>query len=157
MGVANSGTLNLFMPRKPHIKSPRKMLGYIQFAMWYQLFTGIIEVVTISAFALTWGLSNSLAYTVWLMLLFTIPQFTGVLGNFQSILQNLQYYNKVELLNFLSGNIFGNIIQYSFVFFGRLWGNMTPAIGPLMGIAIFNAIQNISPEYSHMAIGYALF
>ena len=43
MGVANSGTLNQFMP-EARIKSPRKMLGYIQFAMWYQLFTGIIEV-----------------------------------------------------------------------------------------------------------------
>ena len=142
MGIANGNTLNQFMP-EAHIKSPRKMLGYIQFAIWYQLFTGAIEVMTISIFTLTWGPNNELAYTIWLMLLFSVPYYTGILGTFQTILQNLQYYSKIELLNFLSGNIFGNIITYGMVYLGRLWGNANPAIGPLMGIAIFNFLKNI--------------
>ena len=142
MTILPGGVLSQFMP-EAHIKSPHKMLGYIQFYMWYTMITGLIEILTISIFALTWGPSNQLSYAIWLMLLFTIPQYFNIFGTFQTILQNLQYYSKVELLNFLSSNVFGNIICYSMVYLGRLWGDATPAIGPLMGIAIFYFLQNI--------------
>ena len=68
------------------IKDPKKMLHYIQYFIWYQMTTGLIQTTCVSLYALYIAPRSALAYTVWLMLITSTTQYSGFLGVFRGVL-----------------------------------------------------------------------
>jgi hypothetical protein len=118
------------------IKNPEKMLHYVQYFVWYQAFTGLIQTTVVSIYALYFVPKTDLAYGVWLMLIVATYQYPGFLGVFGGVLGSLQQYNKTAVLGFITGQGFQRITELAFVFWGRQWGLANPEIGEIMGIAI---------------------
>ena len=118
------------------IKNPGKMLNYIQYFIWYQAFTGLVQTTFITLYAIYIVPNTNLSYGVWLMLIVATYQYPGYLGVFGGVLGSLQNYDKTAILGFISGQGFQRITELSFVLLGRWWGMNDPAIGEIMGIAI---------------------
>lgn len=132
------GTMNL-MNRfigESNIKDPKKMILYIQYFIWYQMITGLIQTTAISLYALFYVPRSELAYAVWIMLIYSTVQYPGFLGVFRGILGTLQQYDKTTLLNFIAGEFFQRITEIAFVILGRWYGQQNPEVGEILGIAL---------------------
>src|SRR5512137_308807 len=118
------------------IKNPARMLNYIQYFIWYQCWTGLVQTTVVSIYALYIVPNTSLSYGVWLMLIVATYQYPGYLGVFGGVLGSLQQYHKTAVLGFITGEGFQRLTELTFVFLGRMWGMANPAVGEIMGIAI---------------------
>jgi hypothetical protein len=111
------------------VKNPNKMLEYVRFYIWYQMFTGLIQVLGVSLFLLFYiRNSGNLAYLTWVFLIICQKQWPGMLGTFSSILGGLQKYNKSTILSFLHSDVVQNITNIIFILIGRWWGSNNPII-----------------------------
>lgn len=135
MDLGTHMTMERFIA-EARIKSPDRMLHYIQYFIWYQAFTGLLQVSFVSVYALLIVPNTDLSYGVWLMLIVATYQYPGYLNVFNGVLNSLQQYNKTAVLGFITGQAFQRITELGFVYLGRMWGMANPAVGEIMGIAI---------------------
>ena len=133
LGTAN--IMNRFIGES-NVKNPSKMVQYIQYFIWYQMITGLIQTTSISLYALLFVPQNELSYAIWIMLIYSTTQYPGFLGVFRNTLNSLQQYHKTAILNFISGELFQRVTEIAFVLLGRWYGLNNPAVGEIMGIAI---------------------
>jgi hypothetical protein len=135
------------------IKDPKKMLEYVRFFIWYQMFTGIIQVTALSIWIIQYfRFAPQFSYITWIFLIICQKQWPGMLGTFGAVLKGLQKFNKVNILNFVSGSVFQNITNIVFILLGRYFGQQNPAIGDLMGGAIGFAIGAYVDDFFSMAL-----
>ncbi len=118
------------------IRNPQKMLKYIQYFIWYQAITGLVQTTAVSMYALFIVPRSELSFAVWIMLIHSTTQYPGFLGVFKGVLSSLQEFNKSETLNFVSGEFIQKLTEIGFVLWGRKWGMANPEIGEILGIAI---------------------
>lgn len=137
LGTAN--IMNRFIG-EANVKNPQKMLHYIQYFIWYQMITGLVQTTAVSIYALYFVPGSQLAYAIWIMLIHSTTQYPGFLGVFRNVMNTLQQYNKVAVLNFIAGELVQRVTEIGFVLWGRWWGMNDPAIGEIMGIAIGSVI-----------------
>ncbi|MFX0100297.1 MAG: hypothetical protein ACFFCS_12005 [Candidatus Hodarchaeota archaeon] len=122
------------------IKDPKRMIEYAQFFIWYQMFTGIIQILIISVLVLNVFRFAQLAYLTWVFLIICQKQWPGMLGTFKAMLDGLQLYNKTQILGLVSGELFQNLTNIIFILLGRYLGAKDPAVGELMGMVIGSSI-----------------
>jgi hypothetical protein len=118
------------------IKNPAKMIQYIQYFIWYQMMTGLIQTTAVSIYALFIVPRTELAYAVWIMLIQSTTQYPGFLGVFRGCLTSMQHFDKAEILNFISGEVFQRITEVLFLLWGRFVLGADPRFGEILGIAI---------------------
>jgi hypothetical protein len=114
------------------VKNIQKMLEYIRFFHWYQLFSSLIKTTIFSVFTLSIIRSGNLAYLSWNLLFISIKHFPGVLYTLRSCLSGLQYYHKANFLNTLGSEILDKVFLLMLIFFWRKVGNDNPSLGELM-------------------------
>ncbi|MHA1340593.1 MAG: hypothetical protein ACTSRZ_10475 [Promethearchaeota archaeon] len=119
-----------------YVKDKLKMMKYIQFYIWYQAFTGLIQITLISWWILYMIPRGELAYLAWILLFINIKQYPGMLGTFRSVLKGFQRYDKTIILDFISSEGFQFITQIIFFLGGRYYGMKHPEIGELLGLSI---------------------
>jgi hypothetical protein len=134
------------------VKNPKKMLEYIRFFIWYQMLTGIIQVLVISIIILQVVRTSELAYVSWIMLIACQKQWPGMLGTFKSVIDGLQHHNKTHILNFINGEIFQQATNIFFILIFRQWGAYNPQYGELMGMVIGMAIGGYVDDFAAMAL-----
>jgi hypothetical protein len=123
-----------------NVKDPKKMVQYVQYFIWYQMFTGLIQVTTISMYALFIVPRTELAYAIWIMLIHSTTQYPSMLGVFKNVLNVLQQYDKRVVIDFIQSEVVQRITEIIFVIWGKYWGEANPQIGPILGIAIGSTI-----------------
>ena len=124
------------------VKEPRKSLHYIRFFIWFQMFTGLLQITGITAWVLYGGVTEGdLAYASWFFLLHSTIQYPGMLHIFSSVLSTLQQYNKTAWLGFIQGEVFQRLTEIGFVLWGKHYGETHPEVGALMGIALGSAFS----------------
>jgi O-antigen/teichoic acid export membrane protein len=119
-----------------NIKSPRKAIQYIQFFIWYQMFSGLLQVSFIAYWVLNFIPATNIAYVSWLLLVYSCVQYPGMLGIFRGILEAYQRYDRSALLSAIQTQIFENVSRILCILLGRWLGSLNPAIGELLGAAI---------------------
>ncbi|MFX0102136.1 MAG: hypothetical protein ACFFCS_21400 [Candidatus Hodarchaeota archaeon] len=119
-----------------NIKDPRRMVNYIQYFIWYQMITGLVQITAISTYCLYIVPNTELAYGIWIMLLVITKQWPGFPGVFKGVLNSLQQYNRKAMIDFIQGEGFQRITEIVFVLLGRWLGSLDVRIGELMGIAM---------------------
>ncbi|MHA1819809.1 MAG: hypothetical protein ACTSVC_05000 [Promethearchaeota archaeon] len=154
LGTANM--MNRFIGES-NIKDPTKMLHYIQYFIWYQMITGLIQTTLISYYALHYVPRAELSYSIWIMLIFSTTQFPGMLSVFNSLLNTLQQYNKSITLSFISGQVFQRTTEIIFVLVGKYYGINHPEIGELMGIAIGATVGYYVDDFFSMLLSAYFF
>ena len=139
------------------IKNPQRMLGYIQFYVWYQMLTGLPQITWLSI-AIMWGIKYSnLSYLSWFLLIIIQKQWPSMLGIFREIINGLQLYNKSQILGFVSGTIFQYSINITLILGGRWIGMNDPALGEIMGMAIGAMIAGYINDLCSFAVSAYYF
>jgi len=139
------------------VKDPRRMIFYIQFYIWYQMMTGIVQVTWVSIMVLQTVRYGNLAHLTWLLLIICQKQWPGQLGIFHSVLNGLQLYNKGQILGFISGTLFQNITNIAFILLGRWVGATNPAVGELFGMTIGASIGAYVDDFFAFAVAARFF
>lgn len=134
MDLGTANMVNRYLGENS-IKNPKKMVQYIQYFIWYQSMTGLIQTTTVSLYALYFVPRTELAYAIWIMLIQSTTQFPGYLWIFKDILGSLQQFHKTTVLNFLTGNIIQQITEIAFVLAFRAYGEAHPEVGVILAIA----------------------
>ncbi|MEX2681034.1 MAG: hypothetical protein Q6373_005500 [Candidatus Sigynarchaeota archaeon] len=154
LGTAN--VINRYLGENS-VKDPQKMIGVIQYFVWYQSITGLCQVTWISIYALYFVPKTELAYAVWIMVIFSTVQYPGYLWIFKDILGSLQQFHRTNVLNFLTGDIIQRVIEIAIVLLGRWYGQNNPAVGEIMGIAIGSIIGTYVDDFLSMAVCIVFF
>ncbi|MBN2153816.1 MAG: hypothetical protein JW839_20325 [Candidatus Lokiarchaeota archaeon] len=139
------------------VKNPKRMLEYVRFYIWYQMFTGIVQILIISVVILNVFRFNQFAYLSWVFLIILQKQWPAMLGMFKSVLEGLQLYNKTQILGLVSGQVFQNLTNIIFIIIGRYLGSMNPAVGELMGMVFGAAIGSYVDDFFAMWLSVHYF
>ncbi len=116
-----------------NVKDPKKSIQYLQFFIWYQMFSGLGQVTFIAVWALYFVPASELSYAVWFIIIYSTIQFPGMLGVFTGALEGFQRFDKANLVKFLQTVVFENSTRVACILIGRYLGAQNPAIGELMG------------------------
>lgn len=154
--VGTASVMGRFIP-EANIKNPEKMLHYIQYFIWYQMMTGLVQVTVITIYSLFFATQTALAYLVWLMLLRSTIQYPGFLAVFQNVLGALQQFDKREIIYFLNGAVIQRLTELAFVWMGRMYGMANPEVGEILGIAIGASIGLYIDDFGTMFIAAYFF
>jgi O-antigen/teichoic acid export membrane protein len=139
------------------ITDVNKMVGYIQYFIWYQMITGLIQTTAVSMYALFLVPETELSYGVWLMLIAASTQYPGFLGVFSGVLNSLQHYDKSAMIGFIQGEVFQRLTEMGFVLLGKWYGETHPEIGIIMGIAIGSAIGTYVDDFLGTVVAAVFF
>ncbi|MBN2150123.1 MAG: hypothetical protein JW839_01630 [Candidatus Lokiarchaeota archaeon] len=154
IGTAN--TLNRFVADSA-IKNPAKMVQYIQYFIWYQAITGLVQITILSLWTVFFMPNTPQAYGIWIILLVVSKQYPGYLNVFKTALGSLQQFNKKSAVDFLQSEAFQRLTEIAFVLLGRWLGGLNPAVGELMGIAIGSVLGLYLDDVVAMVVsGYLL-
>ncbi|TFF90480.1 MAG: lipopolysaccharide biosynthesis protein [Promethearchaeota archaeon] len=122
------------------VHDPEKAIHYIQIFVWWQLFTGLIQI---SIFAFLGSIifpMTDLAHMSWIFVMFSLVQYPGFFLVFMHTFQGLQRAD-LHLLTYVSWEIFWLLIgQALFCYLGRLWGAANPVFGEALGAGIGYAL-----------------
>lgn len=114
------------------IKNQAKMLEFIRFFVWYNLFSSLFKTTLFSILTFTSIRNGNLAYLSWNLLLLAIQNYPGILYLLRSCMAGLQHYHKANLLNLIGSEIFDKVFLLIFIFMWRNIGNQNPTLGELL-------------------------
>ncbi|MHA1368716.1 MAG: hypothetical protein ACTSWN_09215 [Promethearchaeota archaeon] len=139
------------------VKDKFKMMKYIQFYIWYQCFTGLVQVTGISLWIFIGVTRGDFAYLAWILLFINIKQYPGMLGTFRSVLRGFQRYDKTIILDFIDSEGFQFVTQIIFFLGGRYYGMMHPEMGELLGLSIGMVLGYYIDDFFNMWLAMHFF
>ena len=135
--------------------NPEKALHYIQFFIWFQAITGLIQITGITIYCFTYLVNTDLAYAMWFFLIYSMTQFPGMLAAYKSTLKGYQRFDKSNIVDLVQGLVFEIGTQVIFILLGRRWGIANPQIGELMGATIGFIIGRYLDDF--IAMGLSMY
>nr|MDO8109880.1 hypothetical protein [Candidatus Sigynarchaeota archaeon] len=139
------------------VKDPKRMVKYVQFYIWYQMFTGLPQVTWLSILIISGVRYSNLSYLTWILLIIIQKQYPSMLGIFHEVLNGLQLYNKGQILGLISGQVFQNATNVIFILLGRWVGFTNPAVGEIMGMAIGATIGGYVDDFFAFIVAAKFF
>ncbi|MHA1891905.1 MAG: hypothetical protein ACTSYS_13005 [Promethearchaeota archaeon] len=136
--------------------NPRKMLHYIQYFIWYQMFTGLIQVTIISIWALFVPIESMLYFT-WIFIFYSLVQYPAMQSVFRNVLESLQQFNKSQVLDFLGGDVFQKSLEVIFVILFRYTLGTNPCYGTILAATIGLVFGKYLDDFISMIVGMKLF
>ncbi|MBD3350059.1 MAG: hypothetical protein GF364_01055 [Candidatus Lokiarchaeota archaeon] len=136
----------------------KKTLEYIRFFIWFQMFTGLIQMSIIAI----WGIffaSNMAEFApmVWFFLINSCIQYPGMLGIYKSCLEAFQRYDRSEIIKFIQTVALESTTSLLFIMLGRWWGSSNPMIGDLMGATIGSILGRYIDDFFAMMLSAKFF
>ena len=118
------------------VKNPEKAIHYVQIFVWWQLFTGLVQV---SMFAFIGSIifpQMNIAHMSWVFITFSLVQYPGFFLVFMYTFQGMQK-SDLHLISYVAWEVIFLLIgQLIFCPLGRMWGAANPVIGEALGAAI---------------------
>jgi O-antigen/teichoic acid export membrane protein len=122
------------------VKNPEKSIHYIQIYVWWQIFTGIIQVSLIAFIGSFIFPYTNLAHMSWIFIIYSFIQYPGVFLVFMYTFQGMQRSDFYLILYIFWEVVFLLIGQVVFCYLGRIWGAANPIFGEALGAGIGYAI-----------------
>lgn len=135
--------------------NPRKALKYVQFFVWFQMFTGSAQILMISIFCFKYLIYTDLNYALWFFLIYSTTQFPGMLNSFTYSIRGFQRYDKANLVEIVQNVFFEIFTQIVFIYLGRYIGSLFPMYGELFGATVGFIIGKYVDDF--MALGLASY
>ncbi|HME51826.1 MAG TPA: lipopolysaccharide biosynthesis protein [Candidatus Lokiarchaeia archaeon] len=139
------------------ISQPEYTIYYIQFFIYFRLFSGLFLVTGISIWVISFLPANALlTYGMWFFLLYSMLEYPGFLTAYMSALQGYQQFNKVNYINV--GMILVNVgTTYGLVNLFTFLGSLNPAIGGTMGSTFGIIISQITNNFIIFILSSQIF
>lgn len=153
--LGTAGMMNRFIG-ETGIKDPARMVQYLQFFVWYQMITGLVQVTGIAVWALFLP-AGEVVYLTWIYLLYSITQYPAMQNVFRSALSAMQHFDKSQLLGFIQGDIIQKFLEVAFVLLFRYTLGQDPTYGAILAPAIGLVLGKYLDDFLAMAIGMHFF
>lgn len=118
------------------VTHPYRALKYIQFFIWYQMFSGLCQISVIAMWVLMGMVESELAYACWFFLIYSTVQYPGMLSVFHGMLKAYQRFDKANIIDFIQYQLFENVLKVIFILAGRWLGSLNPGVGELVGATL---------------------
>ncbi|MBD3353560.1 MAG: hypothetical protein GF364_18900, partial [Candidatus Lokiarchaeota archaeon] len=119
-----------------NVKQPKKTIHYLQFFIWFQMITGLIQITIIAVWVLSQGVVSNIAYASYLLLIYSCVQYPGMFSVFHNALNAYQRFDKASVIFFSQTVILENSTRLVCILIGRWIGAHFPAMGEVFGAAI---------------------
>ncbi len=119
-----------------YIKNPKRSVQYLQFFIYFQMFTGLIQITILNIWVFLFASESDLAYASWFFLLYSTIQWPGMLGVFQGSLQAYQRFDRANVVSFIQSILLENTTRVVCILIGRWIGVQNAQIGELMGATL---------------------
>ncbi|MFX0101453.1 MAG: hypothetical protein ACFFCS_17900 [Candidatus Hodarchaeota archaeon] len=121
------------------IKQPKKAIHYIQIFVWWQMLSGVVQIMSISLIGSIVFPQTNFAHLSWLVVLHSLIQYPGFFVVFMYIFQGMQRTDLHNLGNLLYQAILMLGCQYIFILlFRNIFANnpQGEAFGAMIGYAV---------------------
>ncbi|MFX1327165.1 MAG: oligosaccharide flippase family protein [Promethearchaeota archaeon] len=139
------------------VKNPEKAIHYIQIYVWWQIFTGIIQVSLIAFIGSFIFPYTNLAHMSWIFIVYSFVQYPGVFLVFMFAFQGMQRSDYYLILYIAWEVVFLLIGQVIFCYIGRIWGAANPIFGEALGAGIGYAIARCFDYWMTFIISILIF
>ncbi|MFW9818343.1 MAG: oligosaccharide flippase family protein, partial [Candidatus Thorarchaeota archaeon] len=139
------------------VKNPEKAIHYIQIYVWWQIFTGIIQISLIAFIGSIIFPYTNLAHMSWIFIVYSFVQYPGVFLVFMYAFQGMQRSDYYLILYIAWEVVFLLIGQVTFCYIGRLWGAANPVFGEALGAGIGYAIARCFDYWMTFLISILIF
>ncbi|GAB4329005.1 MAG: hypothetical protein Kow0069_36360 [Promethearchaeota archaeon] len=136
---------------------PLRACKYIQFYIWWQMFTGIVQVTIIGAIAYFRLVHTDLAYLAYFIIAQSFVQYPGMLMIMEASLKSFQRGDKLAWLSWLQDTVFQFSVNIVCLLIGKWWGANNPQIGELVGITIFWILAQFLDDWINLFVGSWMF
>ncbi len=137
-------------------KDPKKMLQYMQYFIWYQAFSGLVQVSMIAYWALYMPFTSFLHFT-WIFLLYSTTQYPAFQGVFKHALEALQQFHKSSWIGFLEGDIFQASMEIGLVIVFRYTLGANVEFGMILAISMGLTLGKYLDDFIVMLFGMKMF
>jgi len=139
------------------VKNPEKAIHYIQIYVWWQIFTGIIQISIIAFIGSFIFPYTNLAHMSWIFIVYSFVQYPGVFLVFMYTFQGMQRSDYYLILYIAWEVVFLLIGQVAFCYIGRMWGAANPIFGEALGAGIGYAIARCFDYWITFIISILIF
>ncbi|MFX0006220.1 MAG: oligosaccharide flippase family protein [Promethearchaeota archaeon] len=139
------------------VNNPRKAIHYIQIYVWWQIFTGIIQISLIAFIGSIIFPYTNLAHMSWIFVVYSFVQYPGVFLVFMYTFQGMQRSDYYLILYIAWEVVFLLVGQVTFCYIGRLWGAANPIFGEALGAGIGYAIARCFDFWMTFLISILIF
>ncbi|MHA1998892.1 MAG: hypothetical protein ACTSU9_12275, partial [Promethearchaeota archaeon] len=137
--------------------NPARAIKYIQFYIWFQMFTGLVQVTVIIFFSTFYLVNTSLGYLAWFVIGQCLVQYPGCLMVMTSSMKAFQRGDRLAWLVWLQNTVFQVSVNVICMIIGRWWGLSNPHVGELMGITLFYILSQFLDDWINLLLGGYLF
>jgi len=124
------------------VKDPVKAMHFVQFYIWFQLLSGIVQVSILTITASRLAPDTAYAFMTWMILFKLLIQFPGFAAVFGNIFMALQRYD-LMLLTWVLPIPLSAFFTLIAMFWIRSWGLDNPIYGEIMGLSL----GEIAPQF----------
>ncbi len=138
------------------VTHPRQGFQYFQFYIWWQFFSGTLQVAVVAWLAASYFPGTALAHLGYYFVAHAIIQFPGflrVFGLFFRASQRLDYEQGLTLLATLGPLVFQSLVIMGF----RRWGATQTGMGEPVGAVIGLGVGLYLTEWAIFGVGLALY
>ncbi|MHA1342143.1 MAG: lipopolysaccharide biosynthesis protein [Promethearchaeota archaeon] len=136
-----------------NIKSPKDSIKYMQFFIYFQMFSGVIQITAIAFWVFSILPESDLTYASWFFLIFSTIQWPGMLGIFTGALQAYQRFDRANIVKFMQAIVLENTTRIICILIGRYFGGLNPQVGELMGATMGSLIGAYIDDFLAALIG----
>ncbi|MBN2150756.1 MAG: hypothetical protein JW839_04830 [Candidatus Lokiarchaeota archaeon] len=136
---------------------PEKAVHQIQFFVFWQMWTGLVQVTVVGLYCFYFLANTTLAHMAYFIIFYSFVQFPGMLQIFESLFQCYQRYDMHGLVTSVRDAVFAPLATILCVFLGKFIGGANPAIGEVMGITIGFLTSIYVADIYGMIFGARLF
>jgi O-antigen/teichoic acid export membrane protein len=137
-----------------YIKKPKEAIKYIQFFVWFQMLSGLVQTVGIALIGL-YLIPNSMqvAFMSWNFLLKAFVQWPGIAYLFTHTLKSMQRTDKEQMVNLIVLILFDVVGIGIFSTLFLAMGKTDPRIGTVIGGAIGITVAEVIKVFGLLIIG----
>ncbi len=139
------------------IQNPSKAIHYIQIFVWWQIMTGIIQIIIVAFIGSIIFPRTEVAHMTWIFIFHSLIQYPGFFMVFVFIFQGLQRSDLQTIGQVLASLVFGTIGQIIFILVFRAWGAANPVFGEALGAGIGYAIGAYFSEWMTFLVTMIIF
>lgn len=130
------------------VKNPEKAIHYIQIFIWWQILTGMLQIVIFAFIGSLIFPQTDLAHMSWIFIAHSLIQYPGFFMVFVYIFQGQQRSDLHLISQILFSVVLGLVGQLIFIVVFREWGRANPIFGEVLGASIGYAFGAYFAEWS---------